>query len=69
MSWVVGHNIPYKDGEDFRAIIRHQNTNLNMKDREVILTVGEDCVYYEGSKMSWNWYIVFHKPIKKKKKK
>ncbi len=59
--------LPYKDDEEFEAVIRHCNESLKEPDKKVYLTMGSDCVYYKGNKMSWNWNIVMHRPIRKRK--
>lgn len=72
-SWTVigkgSFTLPYKDDEEFEAVIRHINNPLQLKDQKVFLTMGEDCVYYKGSKMSYNWTIIMHRPVKRKAKK
>jgi hypothetical protein len=60
--------LPYKEDEEFEAVIRHCNEKLKEPDKKVYLTMGSDCVYYENCKMSWNWDIVMHRPSKRKKK-
>jgi hypothetical protein len=66
--WTVGFNLNYEEDQEFEAIIRHCNPNLKLKDQKVFLSMGSDCVYHEGAKMSWNWNIVMHRPVKKKGK-
>lgn len=68
VSKLNGFTLPYKEDEEFEAVIRHCNEKLNEPDRKVYLTMGSDCVYFEGCKMSWNWNIVMHRPVKRKKK-
>lgn len=72
-KWTViskgNFTLPYKEDEEFEAIIRHCNEKLNLPDKKVYLTMGSDCVYFEGSKMSWNWNIVMHRSIRKRKLK
>lgn len=62
-----GFKLPYEEDEEFEAIIRHCNENLKLKDQKVYLVMGSDCVYFDGAKMSWNWNIVMHRPVKKRK--
>ena len=55
----------YKIGDKIKAVVRHCNRELNLKDKEFILTVAEDGFYIEDGpdELSYNWDIVSYEVI------
>lgn len=70
-KWIDGFDPQVKEGEKFKAIIKHVNERLNLPNEEVTLKATSDG-YYIGNgpdELSYNWNIIKWQKIPKKAKK
>lgn len=67
-KWSTSQKLPYAEGETFEAILRHYNPKVMPKDQLAYLTIDSGGLWYLDTKLSYEWSIVMHRPIKQGKK-